>query len=199
LIAIFDYGSGNLKSAQRAFETTGTEVIVTSDISKAKQAAGLVVPGVGAFAACMEQLVSAGGDQLVNEFKETGKPIFGICVGMQVLFSSSEEKGSHKGLGIFKGSIKPLKAKILPQIGWNKVSSMPESQLFKGVEDEFFYFVHSYAADKEEANSINTFSEYGSSFLAAIESENVSATQFHPEKSGKAGLALITNWVGSLN
>jgi glutamine amidotransferase len=198
LIAIFDYGSGNLRSAQRAFETTGESVVVTSDVNKAQSAKGLVIPGVGAFAACMEQLIAAGGEELINNRVASGNAIIGICVGMQVLFSNSNEKGNHRGLKVFNGSVERLKSKILPQIGWNTVSSPTESKLFKGVENDSFYFVHSYAAKIDEVNSINSKATYGEPFLAAVERGNVCATQFHPEKSGKSGLRLIKNWVESI-
>ena len=198
MIAIFDYGSGNLRSAQRAFETTGESVVVTSDINKAQSAKGLVIPGVGAFAACMEQLIAAGGEELISNRVASGNAIIGICVGMQVLFSKSNEKGNHRGLKVFEGSVERLNSEILPQIGWNTVKTSMNSRLFKGVENESFYFVHSFAARGNETDSLNTTSNYGEDFLAAIERENVSATQFHPEKSGKAGLALIKNWVNSI-
>ena len=198
MIAIFDYGSGNLRSAQRAFERTGENVIVTSDLEVARKSKGLVVPGVGAFAACMNQLLKAGGEELIKGRSEKGEAIFGICVGMQVLFSKSTEKGNHEGLGIFEGSVDRLKSPILPQIGWNTVATAANSNLFKGIEDSSFYFVHSYAAHTEEESSANSYTTYGEPFLAAVERENVVATQFHPEKSGGSGLRLIKNWVATL-
>jgi glutamine amidotransferase len=198
LIAIFDYGSGNLRSAQRAFETTGEDVKVTSNVSEALNAKGVVIPGVGAFAACMSQLISAGGDELITQRVASGNSIFGICVGMQVLFSSSNEKGEHDGVGIFSGKIERMQNSVLPQIGWNTVEAESASKLFKGIEKDSFYFVHSYAAKVAEANSLNTFANYGEKFIAAVERDNVCATQFHPEKSGKSGLKLINNWVQSI-
>ena len=198
MIAIFDYGSGNLRSAQRAFESTGEEVVTTSDVKKARGAKGLVIPGVGAFAACMSQLVSAGGFELLQDRAQSGDAIIGICVGMQILFEKSSEKGTHTGVGILKGDVSKLNAAILPQIGWNTVKTSMNSRLFKGVENESFYFVHSFAARANETDSLNTTANYGEDFLAAIERGNVSATQFHPEKSGRAGLALIKNWVNSI-
>ena len=198
MIAIFDYGSGNLRSAQRAFETTGEDVKVTANVSEALSAKGVVIPGVGAFAACMSQLISAGGDELISKQIESGNALFGICVGMQILFSGSNEKGNHNGVGVFKGKIERMNNSVLPQIGWNTVEAAPENKLFRGVEKDSFYFVHSYAAMAAEANAQNTFANYGEKFLAAVERDNVCATQFHPEKSGKAGLKLIENWVKSL-
>lgn len=198
MIAIFDYGSGNLRSAQRAFESTGEDVVVTSDIKKAQGAKGLVIPGVGAFAACMEQLLAAGGEELIDSRVASGNALIGICVGMQVLFSGSTEKGSHKGLKVFSGTVDRLDSKILPQIGWNTVQTSTDSKLFKGIENDSFYFVHSYAAKADEVAALNSKAIYGEPFLAAVERGNVSATQFHPEKSGKSGLRLIKNWVESI-
>jgi glutamine amidotransferase len=203
LIAIFDYGSGNIRSAFRAFASTGQDVVITSDPKKAIEAEGLVIPGVGASAACKEQLVAVGGDEVLAARIEKGKKSFGICVGMQILFSSGEEKSGSTGLGIFPGVVEKLQAPTLPQIGWNQVSAPLGSQLFRGVEDRYFYFVHSYGVQnvgKSEGEApLITWANYGGDFVAAIESELVCATQFHPEKSGSAGLRLISNWVSSLS
>lgn len=198
MIAIFDYGSGNLRSAQRAFESTGESVLVTRDIETALKAKGLVIPGVGAFAACMTQLIAAGGQELIVSRAKSGNALFGICVGMQILFSSSNEKGVHPGTGVFEGTIEKLNNPVLPQIGWNTVEPSSGSKIFKGVESESFYFVHSYAAKKSEKAAANTLANYGEPFLAAVERNNICATQFHPEKSGKAGLRLLKNWVDSI-
>ena len=198
MIAIFDYGSGNIRSAQKAFATTGSKVEIVSEPKVAMGASALVVPGVGAFAACMEQIINSGGIDLIEAFYKSGKQIFGICVGMQVLFGTSSEKGSHKGIGILNGDVTKLQAQILPQIGWNKVETVEESKLFAGIRDESFYFVHSYAIKNGVLDAVNTFADYDEKFLAALEFENVCATQFHPEKSGKAGLKLIKNWVDCL-
>lgn len=198
MIAILDYGSGNLRSAQRAFELASHEVIVTSDRAICLEADGLVVPGVGAFAACMNQLVSAGGGEIIAERVAKAKPIFGICVGMQIFFQTSSEKGMNKGLGILSGEVSEISAPILPHMGWNTISSPKESKLFSGVKDEFFYFVHSFAAKNPVPGGINSTCNYGEEFLAAVEKDFIVATQFHPEKSGAAGAKLISNWVGSL-
>ena len=201
MIAILDYGSGNLRSAQRAFATTGEEVVVTSDSQICRAAAGLVVPGVGAFQACMRGLLAVGGDQIIRERVKSGGRTLGICVGMQILFSQGTEPSrdgiEQKGVGIWEGSIDKLNAPILPHMGWNTVSAPIDSQLFKGIAGEPFYFVHSYAA-KRAAVDLVTWAEYGEPFVAALEDGAVSATQFHPEKSGRAGLALIQNWVATL-
>lgn len=197
VIAILDYGSGNLRSAQRAFETSGKEVIITSDYEVALNADGLVVPGVGAFAACMTGLQSVRGDLLVRERIALKRPTLGICVGMQILFASGVEHGVHQGVGIWDASVEKLDAPILPHMGWNTVKPSAPTTLFRGVEDESFYFVHSYAV-KKSVGAIPTFAQYGEQFLAAVEDGAICATQFHPEKSGDAGLHLIKNWTATL-
>ena len=200
MIAILDYGSGNLRSAQRAFERSGSEVVVTSDRDVALNAAGLVVPGVGAFSACMRGLVAIGGDQIVRYRIKAKRPTLGICVGMQILFRDGDEHVTselHKGVGIWQESITKLAAPILPHMGWNTVSVTGNSQLFKGIADQAFYFVHSYAA-KSPVGVAQTWTTHGEKFLSAVEDGAISATQFHPEKSGDAGLELIKNWVALL-
>lgn len=197
MIAILDYGSGNLRSAQRAFEASGKEVVLTSDYNVALNAEGLVVPGVGAFAACMQGLTAIRGDQLVRERISLKRPTLGICVGMQILFAHGVEHGNHDGVGIWDATVEKLDAPILPHMGWNTVSADGQSVLFKGLENESFYFVHSYAA-KKRVEAISTLAHYGEDFLAAVEDGAISATQFHPEKSGDAGLQLIKNWSQSL-
>ena len=198
MIAILDYGSGNLRSAQRAFELTGETVLITSDPAVALAADGLVVPGVGAFGACMEQLHAINGVELIQQRVADGGPTLGICVGMQILFTSGVEKGDHSGVGIFVGEVSPIEAPVLPHIGWNTVAAAADSVLLRGVEEESFYFVHSYAAKSEVAGASISTAHYGESFIAAIERDHVRATQFHPEKSGRAGAQLIQNWVTSI-
>jgi glutamine amidotransferase len=198
LIAILDYGSGNLRSAQRAFEVASPNVVVTRDAKVCAQASALIVPGVGAFAACMEQLIAVGGAEIIANRVAKALPIFGICVGMQILFESSNEKKETQGLGVLPGKVSELKAPVLPHMGWNTVTSAQNSKLFKGVEDQSFYFVHSYAAKTSVPNATNTITNYGEDFLAAVEKDFVVATQFHPEKSGAAGAKLIANWVKTL-
>ena len=200
MIAILDYGSGNLRSAERAFAASGKDVVVTSDRTIALEAEGLVVPGVGAFAACMNGLNAVDGAAIVRERLAKERPTLGICIGMQILFSQGTEHSestAHAGVGIWDGIISKLDAPILPHMGWNTVETNPDSILFKGIETESFYFVHSYAA-KNAVGKMQAWSSHGEKFLAAVEDGFISATQFHPEKSGSAGLALIKNWVGSL-
>ena len=200
MIAILDYGSGNLRSAERAFAASGKDVVVTSDRAVALEAEGLVVPGVGAFAACMNGLNAVDGAAIVRERLAKERPTLGICIGMQILFSQGtehSESAAHAGVGIWDGIISKLDAPILPHMGWNTVETNPDSILFKGIESESFYFVHSYAA-KKAVGKMQAWSTHGEKFLAAVEDGYISATQFHPEKSGSAGLALIKNWVGSL-
>ena len=200
MIAILDYGSGNLRSAERAFATAGKDVVVTSDRAVALEAEGLVVPGVGAFAACMNGLNAVDGAAIVRERLSKERPTLGICIGMQIMFSEGtehSENGAHAGIGIWQGTVSKLEAPILPHMGWNTVEASATTTLFKGVEGESFYFVHSYAA-KSGVGTTQAWSTHGEKFLAAVEDGYISATQFHPEKSGAAGLALIKNWVGSL-
>ena len=200
MIAILDYGSGNLRSAQRAFERSGAEVVVTSDRDVALNAAGLVVPGVGAFAACMRGLINVGGDEIVRARVAGQRPTLGICVGMQIFFRDGDEHTNgelHKGVGVWQESVSQMKAPILPHMGWNTVSITGESNLFKGLNDQSFYFVHSYAA-KAPVGAVQAWTTHGEKFLSAVEDGAICATQFHPEKSGDAGLALIKNWVAML-
>jgi len=200
VIAILDYGSGNLRSAQRAFERSGAEVVVTSDRDVALNAAGLVVPGVGAFAACMRGLIKVGGDEIVRARVAEKRPTLGICVGMQIFFRDGDEHTNgelHKGVGVWQESVSKMKAPILPHMGWNTVSITGNSNLFKGLTDQSFYFVHSYAA-KAPVGLAQAWTTHGEKFLSAVEDGAICATQFHPEKSGDAGLALIKNWVAML-
>ncbi|MFM6941422.1 MAG: imidazole glycerol phosphate synthase subunit HisH [Candidatus Planktophila sp.] len=198
-IAILDYGSGNLRSALRAFETTGNDVVLTSDYEVALEADGLVVPGVGAFGACMTGLKSVRGDQLVRDRIAKSRPTIGICVGMQILFALGVEHGRHDGVGIWPSTVEKLEAPVLPHMGWNTVEVASGSTLFQGVEGESFYFVHSYGVTQPvEGSALQSWSTHGDRFLATIEDGVISATQFHPEKSGDAGLHLIKNWVTHL-
>ena len=206
-VHILDYGSGNLRSAHRALERVGADVTVSADFDAAMAADGLVVPGVGAYAACMAGIRKARGDVLVGRRLAGGRPVLGICVGMQVMFDRGVEHGIQtEGLGEWPGVVEALEAPVLPHMGWNTVQIAPESTLFDGVAGERFYFVHSYAVRSWDLVSQNerlappkvTWSHHGEDFVAAVENGPLCATQFHPEKSGDAGLHLLDNWVRSL-
>jgi imidazole glycerol-phosphate synthase subunit HisH len=202
-VVVLDYGFGNIRSAQRALERVAAEVTVSADPAAAERADGLVVPGVGAFAACMVGLRDVGGPEVLARRVAAGAPVLGICVGMQILFDAGVEHGARTaGLGLLPGEVGPLDAPVRPHMGWNTVSSEPGSRLFAGVPDGTrFYFVHSYAVHPTLAlreRAVVATTEYGQTFVAAVEAGAVSATQFHPEKSGDAGAALLENWVKSL-
>jgi glutamine amidotransferase len=198
LIAILDYGSGNLRSAERAFELTGHEVVITSDPKICLTSDGLVVPGVGAYAACMDQLRAVHGEEIIWARVAADKPLLGICVGAQILFESGSEKVGSAGVGLFAGEVSRLSAPVLPNMGWNTVRAGSGSRLLEGLEGASFYFVHSYAAKVTPSDSITSWSEYGEPFIAAIERGPISATQFHPEKSSANGARLIKNWAQTL-
>ena len=197
-VALLDYGSGNLRSAERALERAGAQVELTADLGVALEADGLVVPGVGAFAACMRGINAVRGGTVVWDRLRKGRPVLGICVGMQVLFEQGVEHGEQTtGLGVLPGEVTRLQADVVPHMGWNTVQVATGSTLFEGVEDERFYFVHSYAA-REVPDALTTTAEHGERFAAAVERGPLSATQFHPEKSGDAGAALLRNWIRTL-
>ena len=201
-VVVLDYGSGNLRSAQRALERVGADVEVTSERTAALAADGLVVPGVGAFEACMTGLRAIDGDAIIAERVAAGRPVLGVCVGMQILFDRGVEFGVQStGCGQWPGSVTRLDAPVIPHMGWNVVDAAPGSRLFKGIDaDTRFYFVHSYAAQNWEGDSgaLLTWATHSVRFLAAVEDGPLSATQFHPEKSGDAGAALLANWVEGL-
>jgi glutamine amidotransferase len=197
-VVVLDYGSGNLRSAQRALARAGADVTVTADLEAASGADGLVVPGVGAFAACMAGIDAVGGGDVVRERLSRERPVLGICVGMQVLFEKGVEHGEQTtGLGVLPGEVTRLEAPVVPHMGWNTVESPSGTVLFHGVEGERFYFVHSYAA-KDVPGAMTTYAEHGERFAAAVERGALSATQFHPEKSGDAGATLLENWLALL-
>ncbi len=205
-MVVLDYGSGNVHSAVKALERVGAQVTLTADRTSVLAADGLLVPGVGAFAAVVSQLESVRGGELIGRRLAGSRPVLGICVGMQVLFERGVERGEAvDGLGEWPGTVRALRADIVPHMGWDTVEAAPESVLFSGIEDERFYFVHSYAATEMpiDANPRRrppriTWAEHGERFIAAVENGPLSATQFHPEKSGDAGLTLLENWVRSL-
>jgi glutamine amidotransferase len=197
-VVVLDYGSGNLRSAERALARVGADVTVTADLDAAAAADGLVVPGVGAFAACMAGISAVGGGDVVWERVRAERPVLGICVGMQVLFEKGVEHGEQtQGLGVLPGEVTRIEADVVPHMGWNTVTPPMDTVLFRGVEDERFYFVHSYAA-RDVPGARTTYAEHGERFAAAAERGALSATQFHPEKSGDAGATLLENWLRSL-
>ncbi|BBX16682.1 imidazole glycerol phosphate synthase subunit HisH [Mycolicibacterium duvalii] len=200
---MLDYGSGNLRSAQRALERVGADVEVTADPASAMAADGLVVPGVGAFEACMAGLRSIDGERIIADRLAAGRPVLGVCVGMQILFSRGVEFGVETtGCRQWPGSVVRIDAPVIPHMGWNVVDAPTDSVLFAGLDaDTRFYFVHSYAAQQWEgdADASLTWATHHVPFLAAVEDGALSATQFHPEKSGDAGAQLLSNWVGALS
>lgn len=208
-VLVLDYGSGNIRSAQRALARAGADVEVSSAQRTALAADGLVVPGVGAFAACMDGLRRVHGEQIVGRRLAGGRPVLGICVGMQILFDRGIEHGVEaEGCAEWPGIVERLDADVLPHMGWNTVRAPAGSRLFAGLdEEERFYFVHSYAArrfdlattDGPFAAPLVTWAEHGEPFVAAVENGPLAATQFHPEKSADAGAQLLRNWIGTLN
>ncbi|AWB84314.1 imidazole glycerol phosphate synthase subunit HisH [Corynebacterium liangguodongii] len=207
-VVLLDYGAGNIRSAQRALEHVGADVTVTADPKLAVEADGLVVPGVGAFASCMEGLREVSAPRVIGQRLAGGRPVLGICVGFQVMFERGVEHGvDAEGMGEWPGVVDKLRAPVLPHMGWNTVDVAPGSTLFAGIDPaERFYFVHSYGVrswEMEEdpyiAAPLVSWAEHGGErFVAAVENGPLWATQFHPEKSGEAGLALLRNWVGTL-
>jgi len=206
-IVVLDYGSGNLRSAERALARVGADVTVTSDFDTALEADGLVVPGVGAFAACMSGLLDVRGEQIIGRRLAGGRPVLGICVGMQILFARGVEHGVEtEGCAEWPGTVERLEAPVLPHMGWNTVKAPAGSVLFAGLDAATrFYFVHSYGVREWElrpgdgfAEPVVTWAEHGVPFVAAVENGPLMATQFHPEKSGDAGAALLSNWLGAV-
>jgi glutamine amidotransferase len=210
-VVVLDYGSGNVHSAVRALERVGAKVELTASVDAAHECDGLVVPGVGAFASVVTGLRAVRGDRIVDRRLAGGRPVLGICVGLQVMFEASVEHGRADvpGLGQWPGTVERLPADVVPHMGWNTVTPAPGTALFAGVEEERFYFVHSFAVQRWEltarhgevarfAAPLVTWAEHGAAFVAAVENGPLSATQFHPEKSGDAGAQLLENWVRSL-
>ncbi|GGQ60497.1 imidazole glycerol phosphate synthase subunit HisH [Kitasatospora griseola] len=207
-VVVLDYGSGNLRSAQRAVERTGANVTVTSNFQEAMNADGLLVPGVGAFEACMRGLKAVRGEQIIGRRLAGGRPVLGICVGMQILFERGVEHGVEtEGCDEWPGVVEPLEAPVVPHMGWNTVDAPEGTRMFAGMDaDTRFYFVHSYGvrhwllethSEKIRAPKV-AWTTHGQPFVAAVENGPLWATQFHPEKSGDAGAALLTNWVDTL-
>ncbi len=205
-VVVLDYGSGNVHSAVKALAAAGADATLSADRELALEADGLVVPGVGAFRAVMEALRASRGDEIIDRRLAGGRPVLGICVGMQVLFGRGVERGDDvEGLGEWPGVVTQLDAPVLPHMGWNTGDAPDDSTLFDGIRDERFYFVHSYAAQEWSLASSPphhpprvTWAHHGSRFIAAVENGPLSATQFHPEKSGDAGIRLLANWIDGL-
>jgi imidazole glycerol-phosphate synthase subunit HisH len=203
-VVVLDYGSGNLRSAERAVARTGVAVTVTSDLAAAAEADGLVVPGVGAYAACMAGIDELGAGPMIAERVAAGRPVLGVCVGMQIFFDSGVEHGVEtKGLGLLPGVVSKLSARRIPHMGWNTVDIPDKSELFRGLDaGSRFYFVHSYAASDldvlRKAGAEVTTARHDEPFAAAVELGPLSVAQFHPEKSADAGFALLRNWVAGL-
>ena len=205
-VVVLDYGSGNVHSAAKALELAGARVELTADRDRVASADGLLVPGVGAFSAVMSALNSVNGGALIEKRLTGSRPVMGICVGMQVLFETGVERGNDTpGLGEWPGTVTELEAPVLPHMGWNTVDAPEGTRLFAGIESERFYFVHSFAAQTWELDvqppfpkPLLTWADHGSPFIAAVENGPLTATQFHPEKSGEPGIRLLTNWLASL-
>ena len=202
-VVVLDYGSGNLRSAERALARTGAEVEVTSDLAAAAAADGLVVPGVGAFAACMAGIDAIGARPMITARVAAARPVLGICVGMQIFFEYGDEHGVvTKGLGLLPGGVVRLTARRVPHMGWNTVEPPPGSVLLAGLPASTrFYYVHSYAAQVSPHlldGALVTRTTHGDEFVAAVEKGRLAATQFHPEKSADAGARVLSNWVGTL-
>lgn len=201
-VAVLDYGSGNLHSATKALAAAGAEVVLTADPVVCERADGLVVPGVGAFAACMAGLIEVGGREIIGARLAAEHPVFGICVGHQVMFGLGVEHDIPvEGLGVLPGVVEELHALPLPHMGWNTVEAPADSRMFAGIGQERFYFVHSYGVRRcTETASHVAWSEHGGDrFVAAVEAGPLWSTQFHPEKSGTAGARLLRNWVATLS
>ena len=195
-VAIIDYGVGNLRSVEKAFAATGCEAIITSDETDLRTAERLVLPGVGAFAACMKALGERGFDRLVRERAEAGTPLLGVCVGMQLLFDESEEFGSTPGLGVLRGRVRRFENDlVVPHVGWNRIHQKREHALFDGVADDAFcYFVHSFYCQPADENVIAGETKYGVRYASVIAEKNICGVQFHPEKSQDVGLRMLRNF-----
>ena len=195
-VAVLDYDAGNLRSAQRALERAGAEVVVTGDAATAARADALVVPGVGHYGQCVRQFVAAGLRELVERWVAEGKPLLGICVGMQILYPSSDEDPGTAGLDVLPGTVQRLPDDVIvPHMGWNTVVAQRDDPLLEGVAGEHVYFVHSYAAVPSDAEHVVATSDYGPGFPAVVRVGSVVGTQFHPEKSAEVGARLLANWV----
>ena len=195
-VAIIDYGVGNLRSVEKAFAAIGCAAVVSSDTSVLRRADHLVLPGVGAFGACMNALTERGFDELVRERCAAGTPLLGVCVGMQMLFEESEEFGATPGLGLLPGRVRRFSDElIVPQVGWNQIQQRVPHPVFAGIKDAaFFYFVHSYYCEPADDKVVLGQTDYGVAYASVVASKNVFGVQFHPEKSQTDGLRLLLNF-----
>jgi glutamine amidotransferase len=197
-MVIIDYGVGNLRSIEKAFAATGTATVISDDKGLMREATALVLPGVGAFGACMKALGNRGFDDLISERTAAGIPLLGVCVGMQMLFEESDEFGKTKGLGLLRGSVRRFDHDlVVPHVGWNQVKLKRKHKVVDGIEDgAFFYFVHSYFCEVEDRDVVLGETEYGHVYTSMVVKENIAGVQFHPEKSQTAGLQLLNNFAG---
>ena len=195
-VAIIDYGVGNLRSVEKAFAATGCEAIVTGDEAELRAAEKLVLPGVGAFAACMKALGERGFDRLVLDKARAGTPLLGVCVGMQLLFDESQEFGSTPGLGLLRGRVRRFETDlVVPHVGWNRIHQKQSHALFDGIADgSFCYFVHSFYCEPSDENVIAGETEYGAPYASVVAADNICGVQFHPEKSQDVGLRMLRNF-----
>ena len=195
-VAIIDYGVGNLRSVEKAFAATGCEAIISGDESVLRKAERLVLPGVGAFGACMKALKERGFDRLVKERVSEGTPLLGVCVGMQLLFDESVEFGSTRGLGLLRGSVRRFNGElVVPHVGWNRIHQKQPHALFEGVADgSFCYFVHSFYCEAADETVVVGETDYGVRYASVVADGNVCGVQFHPEKSQEVGLRLLRNF-----
>lgn len=195
-MAIIDYGVGNLRSVEKAFAATGCSAVISADENLLRKAERLVLPGVGAFGACMNALTERGFDELVRERVTAGTPLLGVCVGMQMLFEESDEFGPTPGLGLLRGRVRRFPDDlVVPQVGWNQIGQRSSQPLFEGIKDSaFFYFVHSYYCEPAEREVILGETDYGVTYASVVARENLCGVQFHPEKSQTAGLRLLSNF-----
>lgn len=198
-VAIIDYGVGNLRSVEKAFAAMGCDAIVTGNDRELRNAEHLVLPGVGAFGACMQALSERGFDNLVRERVREGIPLLGVCVGMQMLFEESDEFGRTAGLGLLRGCVRRFSNDlVVPQVGWNQIRQLAMHPLFEGITDQsFFYFVHSFFCDPVDNSTIIGETEYSDTYASVVAQANVCGVQFHPEKSQVAGLRLLRNFARS--
>lgn len=197
MITVIDYGAGNLRSVANAVRFLGETPVIESDADKIAAADKLILPGVGAFGECMKLLGARGADEAIKSAVARGTPLLGICLGLQLLFDSSDEFGFNKGLGLIRGKVTKIKSGglNLPHIAWTSIEPSSESRLMRGIKSDYFYFVHSYCAHAEDKRDEAATAEYGETFTAAVEKDNIFATQFHPEKSGESGLRLLRNFI----